>query len=291
MKIFVPANNKGGVGKTCTSALFAEYACKYLNKKVLGLDLDPQCNFSQKYLEMEKDPAYEEGWLPPIHPDYDPLIDDDWDGRSSIANVFFGKEVIPYPTTINNFEIAPANAQMLLLAEHVRKNEVIEKVHNRIYQFLSLPEVHESYDLVVIDTAPSKGPLTRAAIRAATHMIIPTIMEPGPMSGAYGMTQLWMSESIRRHGDEYKEKLTLIGILPNLYKNGALLHKDYYESLINHPDYGKFVLPVTIGNRISFAEVDSKDSPVRSIFEFPDANKAKQEAMNACEIIAERVFA
>lgn len=289
MHIFVPANNKGGVGKTSTSSLFAEYACKYLKKRVLGLDLDPQCNFSQRYLDMKTDDTFADGWVPPVHPDYDPIIDADWkDGVSTIADTFYGQEVIPYPTSIENFEICPGHAKKLTEAELVKKKNVAELVHERITEFLAYPEVRKSYDLVVIDTAPSKGPLTRSAIRAATHLIIPCVMEDKPIKGAYGMINLWMSESISRDEDV---PLSLLGILPNLYDGKTALHKEYLKSLLEHEHMGKYVMPLTIGKRIAFAEVDSGDFLVKSVFDLPDKNKAKQEALNACELIAERVFA
>ncbi len=289
MKVFVPTNNKGGVGKTNTSALFAEYASKILNKKVLGIDFDPQCNFSQRYLAMEVDPSAPEGWMPPIHPDYDPTSkeDADWDGRSSIANIFFGEEVIPYQTYIENFEILPGNADKLLQAEQIRKTEVLEKIYKRMSEFLTLPEVQNSYDIVVIDTAPSKGPLTRSAIRAATHMIIPTVMEDKPIQGVYGMMQLWLAESTTR---EKSNALNLVGILPNMFKKTSL-HSQLYENLLEHESLGKFILPTIIGNRVVFAEADSPNPNPRSIFDLPDNNVAKQEAVSACEVIAERVFA
>ena len=179
MIVFTPANNKGGVGKTGVSAMFAEYCSLILKKKTLAIDLDGQCNFSSRYLPMEVDPSSPEGHIPPIHPDYDPTDpeDEDWDGRSSISDIFYGKPVIPYPTYISDLDVAPANGSRLLSAEHVRKNEVAHKVHDRLNEFLSLPEVKSTYDVVVIDTAPSKGPLTISAVRAATHIVIPSIME------------------------------------------------------------------------------------------------------------------
>ena len=53
-----------------------------------------------------------------------------------------------------------------------------------------------AYDAVVIDTAPSKGPLTISVIKAATHIVIPSVMEEQPVQGIYGMLQLWMQESL-----------------------------------------------------------------------------------------------
>src|ERR1700680_609959 len=102
MKIFVPANNKGGVGKTRIAATFSEYTSKILNKKTLAIDFDPQCNLSQLYLNMEIDPASPEGYVPPLHPDFDPSEDLGWNGKSSIADIFYDEMqkqgIIPYPT-------------------------------------------------------------------------------------------------------------------------------------------------------------------------------------------------
>lgn len=290
MKIFVPANNKGGVGKTNTSALFAEYASIILKKRVLGLDLDPQCNFSQRYLTMEVDPSHPEGYIPPLHPDYDPTSEEDadWDGRSSSAEVFYSGMVVPYPTHIDNFDIAPANAQQLLIAEQIRRNEIVDKIHNRLKDFLLAPEVEGEYDLVVIDTAPSKGPLTVSAIKSATHMIIPTIMEDKPIQGVFGMMQLWMQETLVR---EPTRKLELVGILPNMFQARTTLHTQLKAELKKHEYAGKYVLPKELGHRVIFAETDSTSANPRSIFELPDTNVAKQEALDVCKLIAERVFA
>lgn len=289
MKIFVAANNKGGVGKTSTSSLFAEYASAILKKRVLGIDFDPQCNFSQRYLSMESDPIAPEGWMPPLHPDYDPtdIEDADWDGRSSIAGIFHNTGVVPYPTYLEGFDIAPAHAHRLLIAEQVRRDELLEKIHNRLRDFLYAPDVQEAYDLAVIDTAPSKGPLTVSAIRSATHMIIPTIMEDKPIQGVYGMIQLWMQESVIR---EPSHQLNLIGILPNMFDSRTSLHNDMYSSLIETKTIGKYMLKKTLGRRVVFAENDSPSANPKSIFDLPDSNLAKKEALGVCELIAEKVF-
>ena len=70
MKILATVQNKGGVGKTTICRLLCEYLCRK-NKRVLGIDLDSQCNFSRRFLTMEIDNTDLDGVLPPIHPDFD----------------------------------------------------------------------------------------------------------------------------------------------------------------------------------------------------------------------------
>jgi chromosome partitioning protein len=238
---------------------------------------------------MEIDPAAPEGLMPPIHPDYDPIDpnDQDWDGRSSIAEIFYGQGVVPYPTYVSNLDIAPGHAEKLLSAESVRRSEVVEKVHKQLSNFLHSADVKAAYDAVVIDTAPSKGPLTVSVMKAATHIIIPSVMEEQPVQGIYGMLQLWMQESLIR---EKNYPLQLIGILPNMFKQ-TRLHKDILKSLQDNSAISKYVLPVKFSQRIVFAEVDAADSNPRSIFDFQEQHVAKSEAMQVCNYIAERIFA
>ncbi|MEO8400912.1 MAG: ParA family protein [Gammaproteobacteria bacterium] len=289
MKVIAFLNNKGGVGKTTCSRTMAEYLSKVKKKPTLAIDFDPQCNFSHQYLKMEIDPAAPEGLMPPIHPDYfdnDPE-DADWDGRSSISEIFYGQGVVPYPTFIEHLDIAPGHAEKLLAAESVRRSEVVDKVHKQLFNFLSSPDVRATYDSVVIDTAPSKGPLTVSVIKAATHIVIPSVMEEQPVQGIYGMLQLWMQESLAR---ERSRPLKLIGILPNMFKQ-TRLHKDILKSLQDNDAIGKYIMPVKLSQRIVFAELDSEEANPHSIFDYQGNHVAKEEALEVCEYIAERIFA
>lgn len=289
MKIIAPVNNKGGVGKTKITTILSEYFSKVLKKRVLGIDFDPQCNYSQRFLKMELDPAAPEGVMPPLHPDYDPLDEEEnWDGRSSIADIFFGHGIIPYPTFIENLDIAPGDAAKLLQAEAVRRSEVAEKVHKQLGLLLHSQDVQAEYDIVLIDTAPSKGPLTVSVIKAATDILIPTVMEEQPMQGVYGMLQLWMQEATLRPKDR---PLNLVGILPNMFNKQTTLHRQMLSSVNDHSAIGKYIMPMQLGNRIIFAELDSEEANPRSVFDLPDSNVAKQEAVVFCEYVCEKVFA
>lgn len=288
MQIIAPVNNKGGVGKTKIATMLSEYYSKVLNLRVLGIDFDPQCNYSQRFLKMEIDPASPEGVIPPIHPDFDPLNhDEEWDGRSSSADIFFGQGIIPYPTFIENLDIAPGDAGKLLQAEAVRRSEVAEKVHKQLALLLNSEDVRSAYDVVIIDTAPSKGPLTVSVIKAATHILIPTVMEEQPIQGVYGMLQLWMQESTLR---PKHNPLRLIGILPNMFNKQTTLHKHMLNSLQEQESIGKYVLPMQIAHRIVFAELDSEDANPRSIFDLADSSQAKMEAINFCNFVRERTM-
>jgi len=288
MKIIAFLNNKGGVGKTTCSRTMAEYLGKVKKKPTLAIDFDPQCNFSHQYLKMEIDPGSPEGLMPPIHPDYNPddPLDVDWDGRSSIAEIFYGQGVVPYPTYIEHLDLAPGHAEKLLAAEAVRRSDVVEKVHKQLLNFLNSPDVKSTYESVVIDTAPSKGPLTVSVIKAATHIVIPSVMEEQPVQGIYGMLQLWMQESLAR---EKNRPLKLVGILPNMFKQ-TRLHKDIFASLKDSSAIGKYVMPVKLSQRIVFAEIDSENSNPRSIFDFQGNHVAASEATEVCEFISERIF-
>ena len=297
MKIIAAVNNKGGVGKTKLSELLAEYAARFMEKRILAIDFDPQCNFSNRYLCMEIDPATPEGTMPPIHPSFedDMNYDDNWDGRSSIADTFYAESVLPYPTPIKNLDIAPGHHSKLLAVQEIKRTEIKEKIQNHLNNFLSGDDVKECYDAVVIDTAPSKCPLTLGAIRAATHLVIPAVMEPKSIEGIYGMLQLWKQERLRR--DSSDSKLELVGILPNQFKKNTTLHNDLLNDLKNHEIIGKYMLPVQLGHRIVFAEVDSQSSTenhtytnIPSVFDLPTDNVARKEAIEVCEHILNRIF-
>lgn len=286
MRIIAVVNNKGGVGKTTTSRILAEYFSIVKNQRVLAIDMDPQANFSNRYLKMEIDPYQQEGRIPPLHSDYDPysIEDQDWDGRSSIAGIFFGEMVLPYSTYINTLEIAPSHSSKLLFAEAVTRDEVVQKVYDQLDKFLSLEEVRSSYDKIIIDTPPSKGPVTISVVRAATDLIIPSIMEPQPIEGIYGMIHLWKSETMRR---AESNPLNLIGVLPNSYDRRGIIHKDHYDSL--KKEMPNYVLESKIGRRLIYAEADADGAVPPSIFMYPDKNVAKQEVLTLCYEVEARM--
>ena len=285
-KVIVSATHKGGEGKTTNSIMLAEYSALIKKYKTLIIDMDPQANFSGRYIHMDYDPAYKGGKIPTLHPDYEPNVDLDWDGRSNIANIFYGEEVIPYPTSIPNLELLPAHSIKLQEAEAVTKNEVVEKVYLQLKRFIDLPDVQNDYDVIIIDTPPSKGPLTIAAIKAASHIVIPAQMEQFSIEGIYGMLQLWKQESYYRTKDN---PINLVGILPNQVRD-IKLHKQFLKSLSNMKGVTDYVMPHVIKKRAIYTEILVEEACPKSIFELSESNLARKEYEEACRYIMERVM-
>lgn len=293
MIVLSVVNNKGGVGKTKVVSLISEYLAKYhtqykINKKILLVDLDAQCNLSSCFLEMENDPYAKEGLLPPVHPQYDLTEEEQqWDGRSNIANIFFGEPVIPYSTYVDHIDILPAHASKLLEAEAVRKDEVLEKIVQLFSDLIHHRDVTDLYDMVIIDTGPSKGPLTRAAIRASSHILIPSVMEIKCIQGIYGMMQLWRQENFLR---ESSNPLKLVGILPNKFKANTSLHQSLLAELkAKDNKISEYVMPMELPDRIIFAETDFKQANPKTIFDLPENDKIRIQAIEACHFIMEKV--
>lgn len=277
------ANQKGGVGKTTIIRIVLEYLAKYLELKVLACDLDSQVSLSARYLDIVKNPITGQK-EPPIHDSYSPneYMQDDWDGRSTIANIFFGEPVIPYKTRIQNIEIAPADEAKLLKADTAKQYDILEQIHTQLYKFITLPDLQNEYDAFLLDTPPARGPITACAFKAMTHLIIPLELEMQSVEGLQGILTSWKQEALQRP-PEYP--LELVGILPNKVhsrrSSDAKFLKELEESI------GEHIMPFKMFDRTDYPESDLNN---RSIFELPNSNEAKKESIRLGKFIEKRIF-
>lgn len=142
--IIAVANQKGGVGKTTTSqAMAAGLAEK--GYRVLGIDLDPQGNFSAAC-------GAESYNVPTIYE----VMKRDSSIEDALQHMKGGYDVVPA-----NIMLAGAEQELSQTGKEHRLKEAIAPIAG-------------NYDFIMIDTPPSLGVLTVNAFTCATDILIPT---------------------------------------------------------------------------------------------------------------------
>lgn len=154
--IFAITNQKGGVGKT-TTAINLSAALASKGKKVLLVDLDPQCNATRG---IGHDPyILEENIYTAMMENHDP----------SLAIV---------GTTVKNLNIIGGSLNLagadIELAQEENKHTKLKK---------TLEHLTNKYDFIILDCPPSLGLLTMNALIAANGLIIPMQCEFFSMEG------------------------------------------------------------------------------------------------------------
>jgi chromosome partitioning protein len=149
--VIAVCHQKGGVAKTTTTiSLGASFAG--MGVKTLLIDLDPQANLTSGVGLDSNDAGY------------------------SIAEVLLGDVEISaarVATSVPGLDIVPSNDAMLTISRQLYQTPDYEY---RLRQALRSPAVQD-YQVVLLDTPPSMGPLTFNALTAADLLIIPTQCE------------------------------------------------------------------------------------------------------------------
>lgn len=149
MKVISISNNKGGVGKTTSTANIGAGLYR-LGKKVLLIDLDPQSNLSQHF-----------GIL---------------DAEETVYEALFKSFPLPIKKISEGFDIVPSKKDLAAL-ETLNENNIERLLKT------ALKKQKQNYDIVLIDTPPSIGKITINALTASDGVIIPLDAESFALKG------------------------------------------------------------------------------------------------------------
>jgi chromosome partitioning protein len=218
-RTYAVANQKGGVAKTTTVASVAA-ALTELGQRVLAVDLDPQSCLT---FSLGLDP---ESLELSIH---DVLL-----GRVSARMV-----ILPTPEGI---EVLPATIELagceaMLLTRTGREYGLRR----------ALDEVRDSYDVILLDCAPTLGVLTINALTAADEVIIPLQCETLSHRGVGQL--LDTVQDVQRLTNP---NLHVLGVLPTLF-DGRTNHTRAVLADVALR-YGLDVLEPPIPRSVRFAE-------------------------------------
>lgn len=158
-------NMKGGVGKT-TLAMHLAHTADSMNLKTLAVDLDPQSNLSQALMGSKAYVDYITAKKPTVVQIFDDYFPTDSSSNSpqllDVNKLIVKKAGYWRDTTL---DLIPSRLELSRTLKNPTGKE------RRLAK--ALARIKESYDLVIIDCAPTESVLTDAAYFASRYVIVP----------------------------------------------------------------------------------------------------------------------
>lgn len=244
MQVIVIANEKGGAGKTSTAAAIWYYLNSH-GRAALGVDLDPQGNFSFT-AGARTDGATIMGALMR-----------ETQTAATIQHTRAGDFIAASP--LQN----AADTTLNMIGKEYRLKECLE-------------EIAGGYEFCIVDTAPHIGILTINALTAADHVILPMQADIFSIAGA---GQLWQNmKDIRQY---YNHSLQVDGILLTRYSDRTRLSKDLRDMLQAQAD----TMHTKVFRQTIREAVAVRESQVlqKSIFEHAPKSAVAQDYQNFIE--------
>jgi len=226
-RVFVIANQKGGVGKTSIAVNLSASMAHY-GRRVLLVDLDPQGNATTG---SGVDKSACEKTI------YDVII-----GETSIKQVVMHCE--------GNYDVVPSNRE--LAGAEV---ELIQMERREYRLRESLAPVVGDYDFIVIDCPPALNMLTVNGFTAADAVIIPMQCEYYALEGLSDLV-----DTLRKVKQKLNPKIEIEALVRTMYDPRSTLTIQVADELKKH--YGDKVFDTVIPRNIRIAEAPSFGKPV-----------------------------
>ncbi len=239
-RILCVANQKGGVGKT-TTAVNLSVALARSGGRTLLVDLDPQCNATTG---LACQPASSHALLSdqPLH-------------LSVCETVTKNLHLLPGSRSFRDVEALSANTEQTAqaLGRHLAVNT-------------------NAYDFVLIDSPPSLGDLTQAALAASNEVLMPIQCEYFAMEG---LTQ--MIHVIRRVMQQQAGRLEFGGILLTMYDPRLELTYEVEREVRDF--FGGIVFQTVIPRDVAVSEAPSHG---RSVIDYAPRSQGTRAYIELC---------
>ncbi|GAN34305.1 MAG: ParA family protein [Candidatus Brocadia sp. AMX2] len=251
MRSIALLNQKGGVGKTTTTANLG--AClAMLGKKVLVIDMDPQANLS-------------------VH-----LGVDIHNLKYSVYNLMKGEctpEDVLLNTGVQGLDIIPANIELagaeIELVGVVGRETVLKEY---------LGQVLDKYDYVLVDCPPSLGLLTLNVLTLVQELFIPLQTEFFALQGVSKLLETY--EVVRKR---LNHDLEITGIIFCMYTSRTRLCNEVIGKIKEYPPLGDKAFNTIIRKNIKLSESPSHGKPIVSYA--PDSHGSEDYMALAKEVV------
>jgi cellulose biosynthesis protein BcsQ len=202
MKSVAMFNNKGGVGKTTLLCNLAAYMSLALDKNVLVVDCDPQCNTTQLIMGEEFAASF---YWDDIQEDLTTTISDllrpIQDGDAEISNGFaplqkdsnrFSVDLVAGHPSLSFLEDKLSLAWGDVAAGEIGGYRKTNWPRNLCHRF------GDPYDVILFDVGPSLGALNRSVLLGCDYFVTPMGTDIFSILGIRNIAQ-WLSEAIRTY--------------------------------------------------------------------------------------------
>lgn len=198
--IITITNNRGGVGKSTTAQTMA-IGLALKGKKVLLVDIDPQCNTSNTF-KSDKQPINL----------YNVFINE-----CDITQAIYQREYI---------DILPSSLNLANIENILNTNPQYQFTKHKILKE-HLDKIKNNYDYIIIDTAPNLSLLTTSAIYSSDYVLIPMLAD---IYSIQGLTIINNQIKAIREGTDNKH-IKIIGLLLTHYKAQTILNQGLKDTL------------------------------------------------------------
>jgi chromosome partitioning protein len=272
MKTIAIYHNKGGVGKTTVSTNLAAALSKK-GYRVLLIDLDAQANST-----------FATGLVKFQFEEEDDLRDRNVCHLISSADTNFIHEIVRKSQYFSDPEISVIPAHINLID---KQGELTTIMASRSRLSEKLKRVENNYDVVIIDTPPSRDIYAEVALLTADYLIIPSDLKPFANQGLPTVKNFIKSinENRRALG---KQPIGLIGVLASKIstnarfieftfpKQRAVINERYEMPLMESVIYDRTALSESFNKIITVGEMEYPDP--KSIFKYADEVKSTAQA-------------
>jgi len=252
-RVFVIANQKGGVGKTSIAVNLSASLAHY-GRKALLVDLDPQGNATTG---SGVDKSACEKTV------YDVIL-----GECSVTEARVHCEG-KYDVVPSNRELAGAEVELIQMED---REYCLRK---------AIDSVRSEYDFVVIDCPPALNMLTVNGFTAADAVIIPMQCEYYALEGLSDLVG-----TLRKVKQKLNPKIEIEALVRTMYDPRMTLTIQVAEELKKH--YGDKVFDTVIPRNIRIAEAPSFGKPV--ILHDPQSKGALAHLAFARELLGRNGF-
>lgn len=230
-KIIVFANQKGGVGKTTTTANIGANLAE-MGHKTLLIDFDPQGNLSSAVgADSSKAGIYE-------------VIMNQINITDAIQDCYENLSILT-----SNLNLSGASV------------ELVNADKREFYLKSAISSIKDQWDYILIDCPPSLGIITLNGFAAANKVIVPLQCEFFALEGFFKM----LFETIKRVQKSINPSLTIAGIVFTMYDSRTRLGNDVINKVKSvfskHPE---LIFDTVIPRNIKLSEAPSHGKTINN---------------------------